>query len=290
VRTRNVNFGPTRKEGSNLAVRRWIALWLAVAFALPLAAREQKSSQLQPQGYVSDFAGVIDSATRQKLTALCQEVDRKAGAQIAVVTVPTTGGVPIEDYSIDLAQRWGIGPKQNDRGIMILLAVNDHHYRFEVGYGLEGILPDGKVGEIGREAVPLLREGNYSGALLLMTSRVAQVIAADRGVKLTNAPPIPGGEENPPSQGFPIGSLIFFLLFFGMPAVSWLLPLILSGVFASPGRRGYAHRRPWMMGGYWPGTWAGGGFGGGGSGWGGGGGFGGFGGGSFGGGGASGGW
>lgn len=260
------------------------------ALGLSVAARAQKPSQLQPQGYVSDFAGVIDPGTRQKLDALCQEVNQKAAAQIAVVTVRTTGGVPIDEFSIDLAQRWGIGPKKTDRGVMILLAVNDHRYRIEVGYGLEGILPDGLVGRFGREAVPLLRAGNYSGALLLMTRRVAGVIAADRGVKLTSTPPIPAPEENPPVTGFPIGSVLFLLFFFGMPTLGWLLPLILSGAMMGRGRRGYVTRRPWMMGGYWPGTWMGGGFGGGGRGWGGGGGFGGFGGGSFGGGGATGGW
>ena len=267
-----------------------ISLLLVATLGLSLCAWGQTASRLQPQGYVNDFAGVIDPGTQQKLTALCQEVDRKAGAQIAVVTVRTTGGVPIDEFSIDLAQRWGIGPKQKDRGVMILLAVNDHRYRFEVGYGLEGILPDGLVGRFGREAVPLLRAGNYSGALLLMTSRVAGVIAADRGVTLTSAPALPAAGENPPPSGFPIGSLLFLLFFFGFPALSWLLPLLLSGALMGRGRRGYASRRPWVVGGYWPGTWMGGGFGGGGRGWGGGGGFGGFGGGSFGGGGATGGW
>jgi uncharacterized protein len=284
--------GRVRRDGSRLRIRRRISIpvLLVAVLGLSAALRAQKASQLKPRGYVNDFAGVIDSATKEKLTALCQEIDRKAGAQIAVVTVKTTGGEPIDEFSIDLAQRWGIGPKQNDRGVMILLAVNDHRYRFEVGYGLEGILPDGEVGRFGREAVPLLRAGNYSGALLLMTTRVADVIAADRGVALTSRPPIPRAQENPPETGFPIGSLIFMLLFFGMPALGWLLPLILSGVLMGRGRRGYMYRRPWMFGGYWPGTWTGGGFGGGGRGWGGGGGFGGFGGGSFGGGGATGGW
>ena len=263
---------------------------LIALLAVCLGANAQKVSQLRPQGYVSDFAGVIDPGTQQKLTALCQEVNQKAKAQIAVVTIRTTAGVPLEEFSINLAERWGVGPKTNDRGVMILLVVNDHRYRIEVGYGLEGVLPDGKVGRIGREAVPLLRDGNYSGAILLMTKRVADAIAAGRGVTLTSVPPIPYGGASEPTGGFPLGSILFLLFFFGLPALSWLLPLLLSGALTNPKRRGYAGRRPWIAGGYWPGTWMGGGFGGGGSGWGGGGGFGGFGGGSFGGGGASGSW
>jgi uncharacterized protein len=272
-------------------------LLMALGVCARARARAEQASQLKPQGYVSDFAGVLDPGARQQLMALCEEVDHKAGAQIAVVAIHTTGGVPIEEFSIDLAQRWGIGPKQNDRGVMILLAVDDHRYRIEVGYGLEGILPDGKVGGFGREAVPLLRARNYSGALLLLSRRVADVIAADRGVSLTSTPTFPPqGEGGPPEQGYPppaflLSSLIFLLLFFGFPLLGWLLPLLFAGALSNPQRRRmYANRRPWFLGGYWPGTWPGGGYGGGGRGWGGGGGFGGFGGGSFGGGGASGGW
>src|ERR1051326_2329979 len=144
----------------------------------------QKPQDLKPQGYVNDFAGVINPETNQELNALCSEVDHKADAQIAIVTVKSLEGEPIENFSIDLATRWGIGPRQKDRGVMILLAPNDRQYRFEVGYGLEPILPDGLVGGFGRQARPLLREGNYSAALLLMTQQVAAVIAKDRGLSL----------------------------------------------------------------------------------------------------------
>jgi uncharacterized protein len=270
-------------------VTKSVVLLLAV-LAMCLGARAEKPGQLRPKGYVSDFAGVIDPATQQKLTALCQEVNQKAKAQIAVVTIRTTSGIPLEEFSINLAERWGVGPKTNDRGVLILLVVNDHRYRIEVGYGLEGVLPDGKVGRIGREAVPLLREQNYSGAMLLITKRVADAIAAGRGVKLTSVPPIPESAPPEPSGGIPVGMILFLVFFIGLPMLGWLLPLLLSGALTNPQRRGAVRRRPWIAGGYWPGTWGGGGFGGGGSGWGGGGGFGGFGGGSFGGGGASGSW
>ena len=141
---------------------------------------------------MNDFAGVLSAQAKEKLTALCAEVDQKAKAQIAVVTVSSLEGEPVEQFSIDLATQWGVGPKQKARGVMILVAPNDHKYRIEVGYGLEPILPDGKVGGFGREAVPLLRQNDYSGAVLLMTERVAAVIAADQKVtleSLSGAPP-----------------------------------------------------------------------------------------------------
>lgn len=241
----------------------------------------QAQDQLKISGYVNDFANVLSGTTRARLTELCTEVNQKAQAQIVVVTVKSLEGRPIEDYSIDLATRLGIGPKQTNRGALILVAVDDHHYRIEVGYGLEAILPDGKAGGIGRDAVPYLRQNNYDAAVTLMTSEVATVIAADRGVTLTGIVAGPRRQNNAPS-GL---SEIFLLLF---------LIFIIFSIFrraGGPGSRtgpgGWVGPMMGGMGGGMMGGGWGGGFGGGGGG---GGGFGGFGGGSFGGGGASGSW
>src|SRR6202051_1525325 len=138
-------------------------LLFLLVLCVPAAGAEQVKN-LKPQGYVSDFAGVLSAQAKDKLTPLCAEVDQKAKAQIAVVTVSSLEGEPIEQFSIDLATAWGIGPKQKDRGVLILIAPNDRRNRIEVGYGLEPILPDGKVGGFEREAVPLLRENDYRGA------------------------------------------------------------------------------------------------------------------------------
>src|SRR5690348_12126703 len=168
----------------------WVFLVLGLLGSRPVGA--QTPAQVKPRGYVMDLAGVLGQSAKDQLTALCTEVDQKTQAQIAVVTVKSLNGRPIEDYSIDLATRLGIGPKKSDRGVMILFAVDDHRDRIEVGYGLEPILPDGKVGSFLREVVPYLRSSDYDAALLLVTRRVADVIAADRGVKLTGAiPPSP---------------------------------------------------------------------------------------------------
>src|SRR5690242_4721647 len=118
------------------------------------AARAEQVKNLKPQGYVNDFAGVLSAQAKEKLTALCAEVDQKATAQIVVVTVSSLEGMPAEQFTHDLFTAWGVGPKQKDRGVMILVAPNDRKYWTEVGYGLEPILPDGKVGGFGREAVP----------------------------------------------------------------------------------------------------------------------------------------
>jgi uncharacterized protein len=250
-------------------------------------AAADKVEQLSLQGYVNDFAGVIDSDSRQKITALCEELDQKADAQLAVVTIHTLEGDSIEDFANRLFTRWGVGPKGKDRGVMVLLAINDRQDRTEVGYGLEPILPDGKVGGFGRQMQPLLRQNQYGAALLQISSQIASTIAQDRGVTLAQGTPgaTPPPEESPQPAPFGIPpallNLLILLLIFG----GWRL---LAFLFALGGlsryRRGGGYRGGWGIGPM--GDWGGGGYGGSS----GGGGFGGFGGGASGGGGAGGSW
>jgi uncharacterized protein len=244
--------------------------------AIPLVLWAEPVSQLRATDYVNDFAHVLDQTTIAQLDDTCQQIDQKAHAQIAIVTINSLDGADIDSYAVDLFKKWGIGSKATDHGVLILLAVQDRKYRIEVGYGLEPILPDGKVGGFGREAVPLLRQNNYSGAVSLMTTRVADVIAQDAGITLTGArPEIPQVPQEQPRRGLTPGGMLLLII------------LVLLVLFVPPLRRMLF----WLLlfsgggGGYGGGRYSGGGgFGGGGGG------FGGFGGGSSGGGGASGGW
>jgi uncharacterized protein len=247
-----------------------------------LAIRAEKIDQLSPQGYVNDFAGVLDPDSRQKLTALCEELDRSADAQIAVVTIHSLDGDTVQDFANRLFEKWGLGPKGKDRGVMILLAVDDRQYWTEVGYGLEPILPDGKVGGFGREMVPRLKQSQYGTALLQMASEVADVIARDRGVTLSHgAQSLPPPNFEQPSLPPELLNWLIVLAFFG----GWrLLAYLLAIMGWSRYRRGKGYRGGWWLGpmGGWSGGSGGGSWGGGG--------FGGFGGGSSGGGGAGGSW
>jgi uncharacterized protein len=251
--------------------------FIAPAFAEPV-------SQLHPTNYVNDFAHVLSASSEDSLNDLCKQIDDKAHAQIAVVTIGSLDGRDIESYAVDLFKQWGIGSKGTNRGVLILVAIHDHKYRTEVGYGLEPILPDGKVGGFGREAVPFFRQNNYDGGVRLMTTRVAEVIASDAGVQLTGASTPEPVQREPESS--PISTIVGFilLLVIGGPllAILWAI----SRLGGSRNRRG-----GWSGwgGGFGGGGWGGGDWGGGGFGSGGGG-FGGFGGGSSGGGGASGSW
>ena len=176
--------------------RRCAAFFLLWLFSAA-AARAEKIEQLSPQGYVNDFAGVIDADSKQKLTALCQELDTKADAQIAVVTIHTLEGDTAQDFANRLFQKWGVGPKGKDRGVMILLAVDDHQYWTEVGYGLEPILPDGKVGGFGRQMVPLLRQNQYGAALCAdhVAGRRRHRAGPRRHAEPAPAPPPPAQPE-----------------------------------------------------------------------------------------------
>ena len=214
------------------ALRCCISLGL-LGFALGLAAvaaRAEKQESLRATGYVNDFAGVLDSASSANLTSICREVDAKTGAQIAVVTVHTLEGVPIENFANQLFHRWGIGHKGDSRGVLILLAVNDHKYRIEVGYGLEPILPDGKVGGFGRDVVPLLRQANYRGALLALTRGVALAIAAEKGITLASLAAQPEPAPPPPSPLQPSSSHTENSPFFAVGLLV-VLSVILMGVF-----------------------------------------------------------
>jgi uncharacterized protein len=273
-------------------------LWTVLAAAAWVAA--EPIASLRPTNYVNDFAGVLDASTQARLNALCQQVDHKAQAQIAVVTVKSVDGQDVVSYAVALYQKWGIGAKGKDRGVLILLATQDRKDWTTVGYGLEPILPDGKVGGFGREMVPLLRSGDYAGAVTLMTARVASVIAQDAGVTLDNQPRLAAPRQQPVSGGGPGGAVIFFVLLF-------VVLLIFRSLFRGGGSgrggggSGFLSGLLWAMlfsnlgggrGGSGGGGYGGGGFGGFGGGGGGfgGGGFGGFGGGSTGGGGAGGSW
>jgi uncharacterized protein len=254
------------------------------------AGAQSVDSLPKPTDYVSDNAHVLSADAVAKLDSLCAQLDHSAAnSQIAIVTVQTMNGDDAADYANQLEDKWKIGKKGTDKGVLVLLAVGDHKYRIDVGYGLEGILNDAKIGDIGRGMIPYLRSSDYDSAVTSAVGQVANVIAADANVTLTNEPVLPAAEPAPQRQhGSGIGKviliLILLLLFGGGSIFRMLLGYgLLSSILGGGGRGN------WGGGGF-----GGGGFGGGGGGFGGGGGggggFGGFGGGSFGGGGAGGSW
>jgi uncharacterized protein len=232
----------------------------------------------QPTGTVNDFAGIIDPSFEREISAVAESVRRATGAEIAVATVPSFAPYgSIEEYSIALAEEWGIGEEGKDNGVLLLLSMEERKLRIEVGYGLEGALPDGLTGEImDNSMVPYFREGAYGEGFLRAVHGVAGIIAQEYDVQLSEVDMREMGRyEYRQSSGSAADLLKFlfivFILLTGGGRFFW--PLMLLGGIG--GRRHYR------------GGFGSGGFGSGGFGSGGGGGFSGFGGGSFGGGGAS---
>ena len=283
---------------------------VATILLASLAAGKLAMPDLQmPQEYVDDTAGVIDAGHKHALNGILQELEQKTGVQYIILTVETTGGIPIEDFSIDLAHnKWKLGQKGKDNGLLFTLAVKDRTYRFEVGYGLEGFITDRFAGQVGRDfLVPYLKQGLYSQGIYEANLRVIRRIAQEYNVTLTGMPTLPAlpTAYNGPAlgqRGAPVccaGPCCGFLI------VLFLIMMLFGGLGGGRGRRGswwWLFLLPFLFrgggGGYRPGGYGGGPFGGGFGGFGGGfggrgggfGHFGGGGGGGFGGGGATGRW
>ena len=142
-----------------------IAFLAFVFLALALALHAEPVSQLKPTDYVNDFAHVLDPNTIAQLDNICQQIDRKPTLRLrSSPSIRSTDQILTVMPSI-CSRNGASAAKATDRGVLILLAVQDHNYRIEVGYGLEPILPDGKVGGFGREAVPLLKQNDYNSAV-----------------------------------------------------------------------------------------------------------------------------
>jgi uncharacterized protein len=244
-------------------------LLLLILLTTPLYAQQKFPA---PRGYVNDFAGVLDASATQHIEALCLELQQKTTAQMALVTITSLEGGDIRETANRLFEAWKIGQKGKDNGILLMDAIQDRKIWIEVGYGLEGILPDGKVGGIRDQyIVPYLSAGDRASGYYSGLAAIASVIAADAGVTLEAGSSAPPPLERQHSQGRRGGSIFSIIFFFIMILVvlrrPWLLPFLMMG---GGGR-----------GGFGGGSIGGGGFGGG---------FGGFGGGGSGGGGAGGGY
>jgi uncharacterized protein len=159
-------------------------LGVVLAVAPAWVSAEKVATMPAPTGYIDDYAGVLTEAGKSQLEDLCREVHDKTKAQVFFVTVKTLDGEAVETFANELFAKWKIGEKKTDRGVLLVLAVAEHKRWIEVGYGLEGILNDAKVGDIGREMVPELKAAKYDDAAQTGVRGVSKVIAADANVTI----------------------------------------------------------------------------------------------------------
>lgn len=141
--------------------------WLILVVYLALATVVWAQPQIPPVPthsiYVQDYAGVLDSETKSKINNLGSKLASKTKAQIVVLTVQSVEGAPLEAYALEVLRQWGIGDKQLNNGVLILVSVNDRQSRIEVGYGLEGTLNDAKTGAIqDKYMIPYFSSGDYN--------------------------------------------------------------------------------------------------------------------------------
>jgi uncharacterized protein len=232
----------------------------------------------QPANYVVDLAGIIDSPTEATLNKYLLELEQKSTSQMIVLTIKSLEGEQIEEFSLRTAHdTWKLGQEGKDNGVLLLIAHQDRKYRFEIGYGLEELLPDSYVGTIGRQFfVPNFTKGKYSHGIALATIAVINPIASNAGIKITGMPKsrVNNPVKNKLSDLFIVipGVLFFLYIFYAVFKYSFTL---------KPHGQRYRNRT-WLYGSSFGGSV--GGFGGGSGG------FGGGGGGGFGGAGATGGW
>lgn len=220
-------------------MKRWLAFVLMCVLAGSGFAAEEGPDALLAKltagtGRVYDYAGVFSAAQRVELETFLQGVEQKTTAEIAVVTLASLEGGDINDFANRLFQKWGIGKKGKDNGLLLLAAIGDRKVRIEVGYGLEGALPDAKTGRLLDDyVIPEFKQQRYAEGLTAGAVALAGLAARESGVQLDLPPTLKGqahlasaiqGQAAPQPQGQateqdPIVGFIVFGIFGGVIAL-----------------------------------------------------------------------
>jgi uncharacterized protein len=261
----------------NKAIKITTCVFMAGLFCSVLCAGQDREGFIpfpeRPSGYVNDLAGIINPQEKTAISSFALELDKKTGAELAVVTIATTRPETIQSFSVRLFDKWKIGKRGKDNGVLMVIAIDDRQAWITTGYGVEGVITDAIAGKIVRDIMaPSFKNGKYSEGILNGSVAVISLIAKDNEVEIT-------GKEDSTYKAVSretgalevLLTLLLFVIIFG--ARSGFLGYFLLGSMVGGRRRG----------GHWYGTGAGssgGSFGG----------FGGFGGGMTGGGGGGGGW
>ncbi|MDR3991371.1 MAG: TPM domain-containing protein [Phascolarctobacterium sp.] len=228
-------------------MKRWLVLLMLLIQAV-FAVGAEAAIQVPPKPsvssgiYVQDYAGVLSPQTRQALNAIGQDLDNKTTAQVAVATVKTLDGQPIDEYGLTLLRQWGLGNKEKNNGALILVAVDDRQSRIEVGYGLEGVLPDGLTGRIqDQQMLPYFKQGQYEKGIVQGYLTVATTVAKSYDVKLegvrynggaqqgTGDTPMPGWMKALIAVGLIVLVIVDHMFFGGIITQFILLALLRGG-------------------------------------------------------------
>ncbi|MFQ5850675.1 MAG: TPM domain-containing protein [Candidatus Binatia bacterium] len=205
---------------------------MSIFFTTTLTLPALAQTKVVPfKNYVNDYVGVIPDHTERQLNGLLKELEKKTGAQIAVVIINSTDGVPAADYAVEFGQRWGVGKKDKDNGVVFLIAIQDRKMFIATGYGVESILPDGKVGRIRDQVIiPHFRKGDTARGIINGSLHLAQAIAKANGVSIETLTSSQSGSRplRRSSRGFPLLLLLLLPLLFGRGRFGFF-PFLLMG-------------------------------------------------------------
>lgn len=178
--------GTVRQKQSRVPFLKVLVIVLLAMVSSSLTATAQIPSDvyrksLKPTGDVNDFSGILNSTSIAELEQLCQELRHRTGAQLAVVVIQSMQGGQIDDLANKLFSQWGVGQAGKSNGILLLVAVDDHKARIEVGYGLEPIIPDALAGRILREQLfPSFKQQRYAEGLTAAVRRIVDLVERDQ--------------------------------------------------------------------------------------------------------------
>ena len=199
------------------ATARWVWLVSALLVGLSLAPAAGALEVPALTRRVTDLADVLSPAEEQQLTAQLAAYEQKTGQQFAVLTIESLEGDPLEDFSIRVVEKWQLGSKEKDEGLLLLVAEQDRKVRIEVGYGLEGRITDAQSARVIREVlVPAFRQGEFAAGIERAMG-VLMRAASGEGFELPEAAPPARPEGGRRSGGGSLLHLLFMLLVFGLP-------------------------------------------------------------------------
>ncbi len=201
-----------------------VALLLAIGLAGPAAAQQAVPALT---GRVVDTTGTLDAAQSAALEARLEAIEQRHGSQVAVLVVPTTDPEPIEAYAIRVAEQWRLGRADIDDGVLLLVAMRDRRMRIEVGYGLEGAIPDAIARRIiAEQMTPRFQAGDFAGGLAAAVDSIGRAIAGE-GLPA----PAAGAARGPDAGDTDWLSLLLFIAFVGfvLTRVFGVLPGALLG-------------------------------------------------------------
>ncbi|MFA4857807.1 MAG: TPM domain-containing protein, partial [Candidatus Margulisiibacteriota bacterium] len=188
--------------------------FLLNALALSVSAEVQFPAA---SGWVNDFAGVLSPAEKSSLNSIAQSLKDKTGAEMAIAIVKTASPLDPKLYTVKLLEKWGIGQKGKDNGVLVLLAADEHRIEIEVGYGLEGVLPDALCGQIlDQYAIPYFKQGQFGQGLLETARALSAVIAKEAMPQKTVSPSAAESSTESPDLSYIFLAVVVVLIIFAI--------------------------------------------------------------------------